>query len=148
MRFVCDAAFSTAIGNASPSQASTVDTGPSVLTYSSGGKPHVMEAERRSRRGGGGCGLDASRARERCALADGKVHDAFPRQATYMTNANQGKDMLARMKQLGLVVYAGVFTTAKTVRARDGWGVQHQERFLYEGRKGSVPRCLPRRAGR
>jgi hypothetical protein len=52
-------------------------------------------------------------------MADGKVHDAFPRQAPYMTYANQGKDMLARLKQLGLVVYAGVFTTVKPFRARD-----------------------------
>ena len=99
MPFVCDAAFIRAIGSARSSQVSTVDTGPSVLTDSSGGKLDVMEAERRSRRGGG-CGLDASRAQERCGLADGKVHDVFPRQSPYMTDANQAKDMLARLKQL------------------------------------------------
>jgi hypothetical protein len=51
-------------------------------------------------------------------LLSGEVHDAFPRQAPYMTYANQGKDMLERLKDLGLVVYAGVFTTVKPFRAR------------------------------
>jgi hypothetical protein len=70
-------------------------------------------------------------------LADGKVHDAFPRQAPYMTYANQGKDMLARLKQLGLVVYAGVFTTVKPFRARDGW-----ERNIKSGSSMKVERVL------
>lgn len=51
-------------------------------------------------------------------LADGEVRDAFPRQPPYMVYANQGKDMLARLKQLGLVAYAGVFTTVTPFRAR------------------------------
>lgn len=52
-------------------------------------------------------------------LASGVVHNAFPRQPPYMVYANQGKDTLSRLQELGMVVYAGVFTTVKAFRPRD-----------------------------
>ena len=51
-------------------------------------------------------------------LANGEVHNAFPRTPPYMVYANQGKDALGRLQQLGLVVYAGVFTTLKAFRPK------------------------------
>jgi hypothetical protein len=50
--------------------------------------------------------------------ADGNVHDAFPRLDPYMVYANQGKETLARLKRLGLVVYAGVFTNVRPFQPR------------------------------
>jgi hypothetical protein len=54
-------------------------------------------------------------------MADGVVHDAFPRNDPYMIYANQGKEVIARLKKLGLVAYAGVYTTVTAFRARNGW---------------------------
>lgn len=51
-------------------------------------------------------------------LANGEVHNTFPRTPPYMVYANQGKDALSRLQELGLVVYAGVFTTVKAFRPR------------------------------
>lgn len=44
-------------------------------------------------------------------FADGEVRHAFPRTPPYMVYANQGKELLARLKDLGLVAYAGVYNT-------------------------------------
>jgi hypothetical protein len=54
-------------------------------------------------------------------MADGQIHAAFPRNDPYMVYANQGKDTLKRLKQLGLVAYAGIITTVAPFRARSGW---------------------------
>lgn len=51
-------------------------------------------------------------------MADGEIHAAFPRNDPYMVYANQGKDTLKRLKQLGLVAYAGIITTVAPFRAR------------------------------
>lgn len=51
-------------------------------------------------------------------LASGEVHKAFPRTPPYMVYANRGKDALNQLQRLGLVVYAGVFTTVKVLRPR------------------------------
>lgn len=51
-------------------------------------------------------------------LANGEVHNAFPRTPPYMVYANRGKDALSQLRKLGLVVYAGVFTTVKAFRPR------------------------------
>ncbi|MDY0748740.1 hypothetical protein SNE35_29850 [Paucibacter sp. R3-3] len=44
-------------------------------------------------------------------LANGKVHNAFPRTPPYLVYANSGREALNQLQKLGLVVYAGVFTT-------------------------------------
>jgi len=44
-------------------------------------------------------------------FADGEVRQAFPRTPPYMVYANQGKELLTRLKDLGLVAYAGVYNT-------------------------------------
>lgn len=49
-------------------------------------------------------------------LANGEVHSAFPRTPPHMVYANQGREALRRMEELGLVVYAGIFTTVKEFR--------------------------------
>lgn len=49
-------------------------------------------------------------------LANGEVHNAFPRTPPYMIYANRGKDALSQLRKLGLVVYAGVFTTVRAFR--------------------------------
>lgn len=51
-------------------------------------------------------------------LANGEVLHAFPRTPPYMVYANRGKDALSQLQKLGLVVYAGVFTTVKAFRPR------------------------------
>ena len=51
--------------------------------------------------------------------ADGEVHHAFPRRDPYMVYANQGKELLAQLKRLGLVAYVGIFTTVTPFRARN-----------------------------
>lgn len=54
-------------------------------------------------------------------MADGETHAAFPRNDPYMVYANQGKDTLNRLRQMGLIVYAGIITTVTRFHARNGW---------------------------
>ena len=67
-------------------------------------------------------------------MADGEIHAAFPRNDPYMVYANQGKETLNRLKQLGLVAYAGIITTVEPFRARDCWerNVKMTSRFKVE----------------
>lgn len=51
-------------------------------------------------------------------LANGEVHNAFPRTPPYMVYANKGRETFSQLQKLGLVVYAGVFTTVKVFRPR------------------------------
>ncbi|MCY1211884.1 hypothetical protein D9M72_236050 [compost metagenome] len=51
-------------------------------------------------------------------LANGDVYNSFPRTPPYMIYVNQGKDAMRRLQELGLLVYAGVFTTVKPFRPR------------------------------
>lgn len=55
-------------------------------------------------------------------MADGSVQEGFPRNDPYLAYANQGKELLARLSKLGLVVYAGLFTTVSPFRVR---GMRH-----------------------
>ncbi len=51
-------------------------------------------------------------------MADGSVQEGFPRNDPYLAYANQGKELLSRLSKLGLVAYAGLFTTVSPFRVR------------------------------
>jgi hypothetical protein len=48
--------------------------------------------------------------------ADGTTYESFPRGGPYLIHANQGKELLTKLKQLGLVAYAGLMTNVDHVR--------------------------------
>lgn len=68
-------------------------------------------------------------------FADGEVRQAFPRTPPYMVYANEGKELLARLKDLGLVAYAGIYNTVSPLSgfagSNDNTAKMKVERVLF-----------------
>ncbi|NUA30555.1 glyoxalase superfamily protein [Cupriavidus basilensis] len=57
--------------------------------------------------------------RKETVTETGVTYDSFPRLAPYLSYANRGKRLLATLKRLGLVAYAGLTTNIQSLRNDD-----------------------------